>query len=58
MRSREYENRKKIRPGQIKDTSRYVMNSLHSHNRPSQVPLEKEPVDNPATRGLTRQDGC
>ena len=57
MRSREYGRRKRIRPGIIKNPSRYVVNRLRSHSRPNvQVPLDLEPEDSPTTRGLTTDD--
>jgi len=54
MRSTEYEKRKKAQPGQIKCTSRYVTNRLYPHRRKVKIPLNKEPDDDPATRGLTQ----
>jgi len=57
MRPSEYQDRKKIRPGQIKCTSRYVMNRLYSHRRvPVKTPLSQVPVDDPETRGLTKDE--
>jgi hypothetical protein len=56
MRPTEYEKRKKVYPGHIKCTSRYVMNALFSHKRPAKVPLAHEPEDSPETRGLTRDE--
>jgi hypothetical protein len=55
MRSIDYRNRKKIRPGQIKNPSRYVMGVLHPHRRPVEVPLSQEEEDRPDTRGLTTE---
>lgn len=57
MRPDEYQNRNKLRPCRIKSSSRYVMNRLHSHRRPVEVPMGMEPDDRPDTRGLTRIDG-
>ena len=54
MRHREYSKRKRIQPGRIKNSSRYVTNRLHSHKRPVEVPANMEPGDSPATRGLTK----
>lgn len=56
MRPNEYVSRNRLRPCRIKNTSRYVMGALHSHSRPVKVPMTKEPDDNPATRGLTREN--
>jgi len=56
MRPNEYASRNKVRPGRIKNKSRYVMGALYSHRRPVAVPMSKEPDDDPATRGLTRED--
>lgn len=56
MRPDEYTKRKKAKPCQIKNTSRYVMGRLHSHRRPVEKPLDMEPVDDPRTRGLTRDN--
>ena len=55
MRSTDYRNRKQIRPGQIKNPSRYVMGTLYSHRRPVPIPLNKEEEDRPDTRGLTTE---
>jgi hypothetical protein len=39
----------------IKNTVRYVTGILHSHRRPVEVPRNKEPDDDPSTRGLTTE---
>jgi hypothetical protein len=56
MRPTEYVSRNRLRPDRIKNKSRYVMGAIYSHSRPVEVPMVKEPTDNPATRGLTRED--
>jgi hypothetical protein len=56
MRPTLYQKRKRIFPGQLKNKSRYVMNCILSHRRPVFVPLKSEPMDDPSTRGLTRED--
>jgi hypothetical protein len=55
MKPEEYQKRKQIKPGQIKNPSRYAMNSIYSHRRPVVFPLGQTPVDDPATRGLTEE---
>lgn len=57
MRPTEYEKRKKILPGQSSARGgRYVMNALASHQRPiGQKPLLTTPVDDPETRGVTKE---
>jgi len=35
------------------EKSRYVTNRLHSHSRPVETKLSTNPVDDPATRGVT-----
>ena len=55
MRTREYTGRNRLRPDQLKNKSRYVAGALHSHSRPAETPLAKEPDDNPETRGLTEK---
>jgi len=54
MRNREYADRKNVRPGRIKNTSRFVTGAIHSHRRPVEFPVDKTPEDDPATRGLTK----
>lgn len=56
MDPRDYEKRNKLKPGRIKNPSRYVTGRLHSHRRSVEVPADMEPNDNPATRGLTTLD--
>lgn len=56
MRNREYSDRKKVRPGQIRNKSRYVTGRIHSHRRPVEWPLDRERPDSPETRGLTVDD--
>lgn len=58
MRPTEYEILKKISPGYLASKSRYVMNSLRSHQRPvapEDVPISVRPDDDPRTRGLTQE---
>ena len=57
MRPTEYEERKKIKPGQMTSKARYAMNSLKSHRRPlPTIPLSARPDDSPATRGVTKDE--
>ena len=57
MRPTEYEDRKKVSPGQKTSKSTYAMNSIRSHRRPMPViPLSARPVDSPETRGVTKDD--
>jgi hypothetical protein len=53
MKSDEYRKRKKIEPGQLVSTGRYVMGAIRSHKRPVIFPIAQRPVDRPDTRGLT-----
>lgn len=53
MRHREYSKRRRILPGRIKNSSRYVTGRIHSHRRPIEVPATMESNDSPAFRGLT-----
>jgi len=55
MKPLEYQKRKKIKANQIKLTPRYVTDSLRSHSRPVEFPLGQTPVDDPATRGVTKE---
>jgi hypothetical protein len=56
MRPTEFVSRNRLRPNRIKNKSRYITNAIYSHSKPVAVPMSKEPVDDPATRGLTRED--
>lgn len=56
MRPTSYQRLKKIAPGWIIGTGRYVTDLLKSHRRPvdeATKPLIARPDDNPATRGPT-----
>jgi hypothetical protein len=56
MRPTEYEERKKIKPGQMTTRTRYVMNSIRSQRRPvANPPLSAQPDDSPETRGVTKE---
>ena len=55
MRPDEFAARNRLKPGRIKNPSRYVMGRLYSHRRPAMTPADLEPDDNPVTRGLTRE---
>jgi hypothetical protein len=56
MRPTEYQQRKKVFPGQTTARGgRYVMNALRSHARPvGNQPLTARPDDSPETRGITK----
>ena len=57
MRPTEYEERKKVKPGQKTSKSTYAMNSIASHRRPLPIiPLSARPDDSPETRGLTKDE--
>ena len=56
MRPNEFTERNKLRPGYIASPSRYVMGRLHPHRRPATTPPSLRPPDDPATRGLTRDE--
>ena len=57
MRPTEYEERKKIKPGQKTSKATYAMNSIASHRRPlPTIPLSARPDDSPETRGLTKDE--
>jgi hypothetical protein len=56
MRPTEYQQRKKVFPGQsAAGGGRYVMNAIRSHSRPvGNKPLVARPDDDPETRGITK----
>jgi hypothetical protein len=57
MRANSYQRLKKIAPGWILTSGRYVTDLIKSHRRPvdeKSKPLIARPEDDPATRGATQ----
>jgi len=56
MRPTEYQQRKKVFPGQSSAIGgKYVMNDIRSHARPvGNKPISARPDDDPETRGKTK----
>jgi len=58
MRPTEYQQRKKVFPGQSSGRGgKYMMNSIKSHTRPvGNKPIVARPDDDPETRGVTKDE--